>query len=323
MTAPLLHHYAGSPFAEKVRLMLGWKRITWRSVLVPSVMPKPDLAALTGGYRRVPVLQLGADVWCDTALISRVLDALEPARPLHRPDRVAGESVAGWADRDLFGAAVACAFRPDNLEAMFAGAPAGAARVLAEDRAAMSASDRVVYPGASGLARLPSPEAHGLLAAGIDRIAAHLRDGRAFLVADEPTVCDFAAYHPLWFAARAPALAPMIERFGAVRDWMARLRAIGHGASTRASAEDAIAAARDAGGEASGLLPDGDWVDFHGFEPGERVIVTPLDYGLVEVEGELVVSGPDRIAIRRTDPRAGTVRVHFPRAGYRMVRARG
>lgn len=322
MTVPFLHHYAGSPFAEKVRLMLGWKRIAWQSVAVPSVMPKPDLAALTGGYRRVPVLQTGADVWCDTALISRVLDALEPARPLHRPDRVAGESVAGWADRDLFGAAVACAFLPGNLEAMFAGAPEGAARALAADRAAMAANDRSVFPGAGGLARLPSPEAHGLLAAGIDRIAAHLRDGRAFLVADEPTVCDFAAYHPLWFASRVPALAPMIERVGPVRDWMARLRAIGHGSPTRAPAEAAIAAARAADGAASGVLPDGDWIDFHGFVPGERVIVTPLDYGLVEVEGELVVSSADRLAIRRTDPRAGTVRVHFPRAGYRMVRAR-
>ena len=321
MDAPFLHHYPGSPFSEKARLMLGRKGIAWRSVIVPSVMPKPDLAALTGGYRRVPVLQTGADVWCDSALVSRVLDALEPARPLHRADRAAAESVAEWADRELFGAAVACVFQPGHLEALFAGAPPEAARAFAEDRGAMVRQDRTVFAGASGLGRLPGPEAMGVLSAGVDRIAAHLRDGRAFLVADEPLACDFAAYHPLWFSMRVPALAAVVQRAPSVVAWMARIHAIGHGAMTRSNAAEAIEAARSAGGASSGVLPDGDWVDFHGFAPGERVVITPLDYGLVEVAGELAVCAADRIAIRRTDARAGTLRVHFPRAGFRMARA--
>ena len=60
----ILHHYTMSPFAEKVRLMLGYKGLAWRSVHIPSVMPKPDVVALTGGYRKTPVLQVGADVYC-------------------------------------------------------------------------------------------------------------------------------------------------------------------------------------------------------------------------------------------------------------------
>ena len=321
MNAPFLHHYPGSPFSEKVRLMLGLKGLAWRSVIVPSVGPKPELAALTGGYRRVPVLQTGADVWCDSALVSRVLDAIEPARPLHRPDRVAGEAVAQWADRELFGAVVACMFEPRNLEALFAGAPPGAAQAFVDDRAAMLANDRVVWRGAAGLGRLPAPEATGVLWHGVERIAAHLRDGRRFLVADEPTACDASAYHPLWFAMRAPALAAIVRRRPEVVGWMDRLAALGHGAMIRATPADAIAAARASGGAASGLLPAGDWVDFHGFARGERVVVMPLDYGLVEVEGELVVSEADRISVRRVDPRAGAITVHFPRIGFRMARA--
>jgi len=321
MSAPFLHHYPGSPFAEKVRLMLGFKGLAWRSVIVPSVMPKPDLAALTGGYRRVPVLQTGADVWCDTALISRVLDALAPEPALHRRDRVAGESVREWADRDLFGAAVACAFRPDNLRALFDGAPPGAAQALADDRAAMVANDRSVYGGASGLGRLPAPEAFGIFAAGVARIDAHLRDGRAHLVADAPTVCDFAAYHPLWFVMRVPSLAAVVRGHPAVVDWMARMAALGHGAMQRSDAAAARQAACDAQG--ASILPFGDepWIDLHGIARGEPVVITPLDYGLVPVEGALEVSGPDHLAVRRTDPRAGTVVVHFPRLGYRMTRA--
>ncbi|HCE29343.1 MAG TPA: glutathione S-transferase, partial [Comamonadaceae bacterium] len=68
MTHLILHHYPASPFAEKVRCVLGFKNLAWKSVIIPSVMPKPDVVALTGGYRRTPLLQIGADIYCDTAL---------------------------------------------------------------------------------------------------------------------------------------------------------------------------------------------------------------------------------------------------------------
>jgi len=73
MNPLILHHYPVSPFAEKVRALLGFKKLAWQSVLIPMMMPKPDVVALTGGYRRTPILQIGADVYCDTALIARVL----------------------------------------------------------------------------------------------------------------------------------------------------------------------------------------------------------------------------------------------------------
>src|SRR5262249_33346097 len=62
MTDIILHHYDISPYSEKVRLGLGLKRLAWGSVEIPVIMPKPDLTALTGGYRKAPVLQIGADV---------------------------------------------------------------------------------------------------------------------------------------------------------------------------------------------------------------------------------------------------------------------
>jgi glutathione S-transferase len=79
MSELILHHYAMSPFAEKTRLILGYKQLVWRSVLIPPVMPKPDVIALTGGYRKTPALQIGADIYCDTALIARVLEARQAA----------------------------------------------------------------------------------------------------------------------------------------------------------------------------------------------------------------------------------------------------
>ncbi len=81
----ILHHYPISPFSEKVRLVLGFKRLAWRSVIVPSLLPKPDVLALTGGYRRTPFLQIGADIYCDSALMCRVIDALHPQPALYPP----------------------------------------------------------------------------------------------------------------------------------------------------------------------------------------------------------------------------------------------
>jgi glutathione S-transferase len=52
-----------SPFSEKIRLILGYKKLAWKSVIIPRMMPKPDVVALTGGYRRTPVLQIGADIY--------------------------------------------------------------------------------------------------------------------------------------------------------------------------------------------------------------------------------------------------------------------
>ena len=69
MTDIVLHHYPASPFAEKIRLLLGYKRASWYSVEIPMMMPKPKLMPLTGGYRKTPVLQIAADIYCDTALI--------------------------------------------------------------------------------------------------------------------------------------------------------------------------------------------------------------------------------------------------------------
>jgi hypothetical protein len=82
MTDIILHHYAVSPYSEKVRIGLGLKGLAWGSVETPVIMPKPDLTALTGGYRKAPVLQIGADIYCDSQLIMR---ADTPPRPFIQP----------------------------------------------------------------------------------------------------------------------------------------------------------------------------------------------------------------------------------------------
>ena len=97
MSDIILHHYDLSPFSEKIRLALGYKGLDWKSVVVEAVPPRPALDALTGGYRRVPVLQVGADIYCDTEVIFRALERIK-AEPALYPT---GEGIAkalslGW-----------------------------------------------------------------------------------------------------------------------------------------------------------------------------------------------------------------------------------
>ena len=99
----ILHNYDFSNYAEKARLALGYKRMNWRSVIIPPVAPKPNLTPLTGGYRRTPVLQIGADIYCDTKLILRQLERLQP-EPTMYPEKFSalGDAIAYWAEHQLF-----------------------------------------------------------------------------------------------------------------------------------------------------------------------------------------------------------------------------
>src|SRR6186713_1010576 len=94
----ILHHYWESPYAEKIRRVMGMKGLTWRSVIIPMVMPKPDLTALTGGYRKTPVLQIGADVYCDSQLIMRELERRHPTPSFYPAGRGAADALAWWAE---------------------------------------------------------------------------------------------------------------------------------------------------------------------------------------------------------------------------------
>ena len=100
MAEPILHHFDWSQYAEQVRVLLGIKGLAWASVQIPMVMPKPDLTALTGGYRKTPVLQIGADIYCDTSRIALELESRWPEPSLY-PDGGRGLALAlAWRRRD-------------------------------------------------------------------------------------------------------------------------------------------------------------------------------------------------------------------------------
>ncbi|MFT6464593.1 glutathione S-transferase family protein [Halopseudomonas sp.] len=311
MTDLILHHYPQSPFAEKARLMLGFKGLAWHSVMIPAVMPKPDLIALTGGYRRTPVMQIGADIYCDTALIARRLER-EKATPALFPEgkEAAAAGLAQFADQVLFQHGVAINFQPKGLAARFAGAPEAMVQGFMADRKAL-------FSGGTA-SRLDSAVALSQWPALIGRLETQLdRDGE-FLLGDQACVADFAHYHPLWFVASNKAVAEALEGYPAVKAWMQRIADFGHGSFTAMEAADAIKIAKEATPES---MPATDFVSPGGFAAGQQVTVSAVDYGTEEVAGKLVFEDAEEIVISREDERAGLVQVHFPRFGFKISAA--
>lgn len=302
----ILHHYARSPFSEKVRLLLGYKKLPWKSVTIPAIMPKPDLQALTGGYRRTPVLQVGSDVYCDTALIADVLEHIAPSPTLYpEPEKGMSRILAQWADGTLFWAAMAWNLQPRGAAEVFAGMPPEAAKAFAEDRGKMSAS---------GMARLRPADAAAAYKSYLRRLSDML-DDKPFLLGEVPCIADFSAYHPLWYTRRIAAVKDILDLTPAVVDWMERIAAIGHGASSPMTAEEALAVSTSTSAPHS-LLSESTFQDDHGIALGSQVKIRAETFGQEETAGELVAASRMHFTLRRVDARAGTVHVHFPRIGY-------
>lgn len=322
LPTPYLHHYPMSPFAEKARLMLGHKQMTWKSVIVPTVAPKPDVVALTGGYRKTPFLQIGNDVFCDTSLIADVLEHIAPT-PSFYPQGQRGlhRALAQWADQQLFWAAMGYNFQPKGLAQVFEGVPPEAVKAFGADRGAMS----------TGMTRIRPADGAAAYKSYLRRLADMLHESAGqgggaphppFLLGNAPGLADFAVYHSVWFTQhRVPALAGILDTAPAVKDWLARMVAIGHGEMLRSRASEAIA--ESAGASISGIRFDleifGDaevFQDEHGIALGSAVTIAAESFGTEPTQGTLLSATRTRYTVQHTDERAGTVRVHFPRVGY-------
>lgn len=302
----ILHHYPTSPFAEKARLMLGFKQLSWRSVMIPPIMPKPDLTALTGGYRKTPVLQVGADIYCDTALIARRLEA-EKATPALFPESQEFNVAcfAQWADSQVFLHAVSLVFQPESIAARFGKLPPEFLKTFIADRSTL-------FNG--GLAtRIPLEVAKHQWPTLMTRLQQQLAREPGDFLFGEPSLADIAMAHPLWFLRGTPVTAPLVDAYPDVAAWLARVLDFGHGSFSEMSAADAIEVAREA---TPAALPNTALADPNGFVVGQQVAISAIDYGVDAVEGELVFSGSEELILRREDPRAGTVHVHFPRLGF-------
>ncbi len=303
MSEIILHHYEMSPFSEKIRRILGYKNMPWRSVDAPMMNPKPLLTPLTGGYRRIPVLQIGADVYCDSAVIAQELERRQP-EPSIFPDGCEGAAtmLALWADRQFFPASVPLALVASEslLPPEF--------KADREKMAPQLNFDRL---------RQALPDARNQVRAFCNLLGKQLTAGK-FLLGDRFSLADAAAYHVIWFLRGVPDAKPLIRTHAAIVDWYKRLEGMGRGKETPMEADQALAIAKASTPETPEQADPG---DPNGRKPGDRVTIMPDDYAFDPIAGEIVALSGHEIAIRREDPQVGEIVVHFPRIGYRIVPA--
>lgn len=298
----ILHHYPRSPFAEKIRVAFGMKGLRWCSVEQPRMAPKPQLVPLTGGYRRIPVLQIGADVYCDTRLILAELERRFPEPSLY-PSGARGRAdmIAGWADHDLFATSLGLVFGlngdrfPPELHA---------------DRATFTAGKFDGWDSAKMRPRVPSLR---------DQFRQHLAwideclgaEG-PFMLGAAPSLADVAVYHPLWYARGNLGDNEGLSDHPRILAWMERIAAIGHGRIEAMTPDEALAVAREAEPEPiSGVSSD--------WPVGTQLAVTPTDWGFDSVTGTCLATDRARVVICRDDPEIGRVAAHFPRIGFAVA----
>jgi len=302
MSEIILHHYDTSPFSEKVKKILAHKDVAWRAVEQPTIMPKPQLVPLTGGYRRIPVLQIGADIYCDSQLIARVLERLHPQPTLY-PGGSEGicHAFSMWADRLLF---------LSTVPVLFALIGDQVPQAFIDDRSKLMG-------GRADFADVPkqAPAAREHCRAHAALLAAQLGDGRPFLLGNTFSLADASCYHPVWFLRNFPGAGDVFNEFPAVLAWADRVQAMGHG---RRQDMDPAEALRIAKQSSPATARAADKHEPNRIAPGARVAVVPDDYGFDPVEGEVVMTSAHEIAVRRVDDEVGEIVVHFPRVGFRV-----
>jgi glutathione S-transferase len=300
----ILHHFEKSPFSENIRVVFGLKNIEWTSVLISRIMPRPDLMPLTGGYRRTPVMQIGADVFCDTQCILRELERRFPEPTLlPKGYQGLGWGTAMWTDRSFF---------QNTVNLVFGSLADQVPQDFIADREKLRGA-RFDVPAMTAAI----PQMRDQFRAHVQWIESQLADGRPWIGGDRPSLCDVHAYMNIWYVrSNLPDAEPLLAEFGHVRAWEMRIRAVGHGRRSELSTAAALDIATRATPQTAELS---DPNDPNGRKPGDRVEVVPDDYGKIKVSGEIVALSSQHIAIRRHDPVAGEVVVHFPRAGFLVL----
>ena len=302
----VLHHYHGSNYAEKVRLILGLKKLAWRSVIIPDVAPKPDLVPLTAGYSKTPVMQIGADIYCDTRRIADELELRHP-QPTLFPGATKGiaNALSHWADTHL---------TLNGGRHLMAPAHEKWRPEFHADRAAMWG-----VPMDLDRMRRSGLRYRQQLVAQLDWLTDMLADGRPYLLGEQPSLADISCQHILWFlGSGGEQSTEVLLPFERVRRWIERVGALGHGTVTEMSAEAALDVAKAAEPQSR---PDVEAGNADGLQAGEIVAVRAEFAGRDPVVGRLLRLTRQCVAVQHSNDRVGDVVVHLPRVGYIVRRA--
>lgn len=293
----ILHHYPLSPFSEKVRAMLGYSNLSWESCITSEAPPRGKLDLLSGGYNRIPVAQIGADIFCDTNIIADEIASIMKDNSLaNQKLNKALLEQRQWLETKLFFACVNKAFSLSLL------------RRIAKDKGiwnlALFLKDRIEM-GAKASISLGSPKsAPKYISQGIAYLTESLAS-EEFIGGTSPNILDFSAYHCFWFL-REVGLKRDLDKHNKVLSWYLKMQTFTQLPSKQISIESALTIAKDSKPKKLAKRYTQD------FRIGSEIVVTPSDYRQVPVSGILVGVDSQRWIISRSSEETGLVHLHFP-----------
>ena len=300
MSVPILYHYPMSPYSEKLRLTMGLLQLPWLSAQVAAYPPRAELAAVLGGYRRIPVLQIGAHMYCDTRLAFAALMGHESGYWV-LTDR--DEALRQRAEEEVFFAVIAAASPYRAVQHLTRELGFSGLLRFVRDRVAMTRDARIVQPDVK--------TARDILSSFVSHLADRLTED-AFLSGREIGYLDLCCFHPLWMACQIDS--SITARWpSAVGKWFKKIQDLGHGEASPMTAQ-AIAAAIDEQAVFSGSVVEPP------FLAAEPVMVRPSDYARDGSSGTLVHLDERRIVLERRPSDRGRVFLHFPRDGFEISR---
>jgi glutathione S-transferase len=198
-----LYQFELSHYCEKIRFVLDYKGLEYRKIEVTPGLGQLDLFKLSG-QRQVPVLKDGNEVIADSTAIAEYLDAKYPVgnasqsgnRPLYPTDaqqRAYCLILEEWADESIglnARKAMLGAFS-QNPDFRTAALPASTPAFLRTIVESVPKEALDVLGFGAGLGADATKSARKAMAQNLEALCLLLRD-RPYLVADHPTVADFA-----------------------------------------------------------------------------------------------------------------------------------
>ncbi|KAL6305895.1 hypothetical protein BKA93DRAFT_777208 [Sparassis latifolia] len=323
----VLYHYEASPFSTKIKNILALKGIPHSRVDVALAPPRPELSTLLGlPYRRIPVLAIGSDVYCDTSLIASVLERrFPPFEGYHTlfPKRKGGQRADTglvkalsmyYVDRVLFQLAA------DSLPYTRFPKP------LLEDRNVFFSPTKP-FDLTQMTAR--QPEVKSAISSHLTLIEEQLADGREWLLDTEaPGLADISVHFVVaWLQHRQfRALHDVLDaqKYPKSLAWLSTVTAYIDGRQkTGASAFEDITGEQAAKLIGSSPCEDVSAVRFDDVEAarldvklGEDVSVEPQDSGKVPSVGKLIALNREEAVIETRGSTGDVIRCHFPRLNF-------
>lgn len=312
MTDIILHHYRISPFSAKARAALGYLELPWRSVIVAETPPRKPIAPLVGNYQRIPVAQVGADIFCDTKTIFTYL-----AEHANKPELDPNNSTEEQADfnqhieRDFCFASVTRAVGWPLIKKSMRHMDFQSKFTIMFDRMKMGRDANI---------KMPTPkEAEPILAATLPQLEQELsgadRDAsqQPFFGGALPAYRDFCVYHSLWMLETVGEKNRLENHFSHLKTWYDAMLSFGEGTPSEFNSRDALDCARQ--NDPAPIAPQ---LTDHPLI-GHVVSITPNDYRIHSTRGVLRGASDNTYILERETPETGIIHQHFPTQGFTLT----